>query len=292
VVVGGGIARMHAEKKSHVAIHPRPPLDGNYANTLYGDYQYQSGEVRTVGKFQQLYGFWEFRLKIPLVLGTWPAVYLLRWDDGWPPEIDVEESTGKMLETVLQTNVYADDDGKMNRSWVNFPSSEVDRSVWRTYAVAWEPGSVSWFIDGVFRGRTGEPDARVSDVPMYIRMNLAVGTFGGNPNGSPWPQDMDCDFARVYQRHDLPLPVYPGPSQEITLPANTVTLKAISCNPMSGFTAKWSLAEGPSGATIQDPSALETKATFDKAGMYRFNLRVAKGASTASRDLLVYVNPR
>ncbi|HEY3329467.1 MAG TPA: glycoside hydrolase family 16 protein [Capsulimonadaceae bacterium] len=290
VTVAGGIARFHAERKPHVATKPRPPLDGNYANTLYGDYQYQAGELQTIGKFQQLYGFWEFRLKVPVALGTWPAVYLLKWDDGWPPEIDVEESTGKMPETVLQTNVWADDYGKMRRSWVNLSSAGLDRTAWHTYAVAWEPGRISWYIDGSYKGSTGEPEAVVSDVPMYIRMNLAVGTFGGDPSRTTWPIDMDCDFAHVYQRHDLTLPITMGAPREITLPTTTIPLDAIACNPMTGATATWTIAEGPTGGTIAAPHSLTTTATVAKPGMYRFNLTVTKGASTASRDLLAYVN--
>lgn len=292
VIVKDGIVTMHADQTSHKAYKPRPPLDGNYANTLYGDYRYESGELRTVGRFQQLYGFWEFRLKIPLTMGTWPAVYLLKWDDGWPPEIDVCESSGKVTDTILQTNVYNDDYGKMMRSWSNLPPSDVDRSQWRTYAVAWEPDAITWYIDGQFKGVTRMPDAGISNVPMYIRMNLAVGTFGGDPKAGIWPQDMLCDFARVYQRHDLPLPLYPEASQQITLPVNTATLSAIGCNPMTGCAARWTLVDGPGPVSIEHPDRIETKATFTKPGMYRFKVRLTRGESAASRELLVYVNAR
>jgi hypothetical protein len=291
VIVQDGIARFHADSIPKASRGPRPPLDGNFAMTLYGDYRYQSGEIRSLGKFQQLYGYYEFRLKIPIAMGTWPAAYLLGWDEGWPPEIDVEECSGSHLETGLQTNVYADDYGRMHRSWANFSPDGFDRTAWHTYAIAWEPDSISWYIDGVFKGSTTSADAGIADVPMYIRLNLAVGTFGGDPTQSAWPQDMDCDYARVYQRADLPLPLYLDNSLEITLPTNTVPLKAISINPTTRASITWSLAEGPARAAIRNPHALSTSATFTKAGMYRFHLIVAKGATRASRDLLVYVNP-
>ncbi|MDR3709456.1 MAG: glycoside hydrolase family 16 protein [Capsulimonadaceae bacterium] len=291
VIVEGGIARFHADNVAHPARGPRPPLDGIYANTLYGDYRYQSGEIRSIGKFQQLYGCWEFRLKIPVVTGTWPAAYLLKWDEGWPPEIDVEECSGNIMQTVIQTDVYSDGYGRMQRSWANFPSAGLDRSTWHTYAITWEPTAISWYIDGVYRGATKAPEAGIPDVPMYIRLNLAVGTFGGDPAKSSWPQDMDCDYVHVYQRSDFPLPLYLEPSQEITLPTKSTILNAISCSPVSNMNVRWTLIEGPGAATIHDPHALKTQVTFSKPGMYRFQLAVAKGATSAARDLLVYVNP-
>jgi len=291
VIVGSGIARFHADKTPHSANGPRIPLDGRFENMLYGDYRYQSGEICSTNKFQQLYGYWEFRLKIPLAVGTWPAAYLLGWDEGWPPEIDVEESSGNIIQTVIQTVVYADSYGRMKRSWANFPAAGLDRSDWHTYGIAWEPDSIAWYIDGTYKGSAKAPEATIPDVATYIRLNLAVGTFGGDPSVSSWPQDMDCDYVRVYQRSDLPLPLYAEPSVEITLPTNSVMLKAIGCNPMTGIAAKWALLEGPSEVTIQNPHALETKAIFSKPGMYRFKLSIAKGLSNASRNLLVYVNP-
>ena len=273
IFVKDGIARFHAD------------------NTSHNGYQWQSAEIRTADKFQQLYGYWEFRLRIPVTEGTWPAVYLLKWDDAWPPEIDLMESTGKIMQTVFEWNHNADDYGRRITSNCNFARGDMDRTAWHTYAVCWEPGALAWYVDNIYRGTTKEPDAPIPEVPMYIRFNLAVAGWGGDPSKTPWPANMDCDYVHVYQRCDMPLPLYTEPSIEITLPTNRVTLRAIGCNPLMNATAKWTLAEGPAGATIQNPNMLTTTATIEKPGMYRFNVRVVKGSSEASRDLLVYINP-
>lgn len=273
VIVNSGYVRFHAD------------------NTPHEGYQWQSGEIRSFAKFQQLYGYWEFRVRMPVTEGTWPAFYLLRYDDGWPPEIDAMESTGASMGTVYETNHYADDYGVHRASNVNFPSTGLDRSQWHTYAICWEPGALAWYVDDIYRGTTRAPDARIPDIPMYIRFNLAIGGWGGDPSRTAYPTNMDCDWVRVYQRADMPLPLYPEPSVEITLPNRTAALSAIGCNPMNGVKVRWSLAEGPSGAAIADPSALDTKAVFTKPGMYRFTVTIAKGASSAARNLLVYVNP-
>ena len=271
--VSGGVLTLHADKTRH------------------GNYEYQSGEVTTLDKFQQLYGFFEFRMRVPLCMGVWPAAYLIKWDNGWPPEIDVQEMSGTNTQIVIETNHYADDYGRHQGSSVNFDGSGIDRSQWHTYAVAWEPNALAWYVDGKYMGTTGPPGPRVSDVPMYIRLNLAVGSYGGDPAKGTWPQDLQCDYVHVYQRWDLPLPLYEGPSQEITLPRDTVVLHAISCSPVAGEAVNWSLVEGPGAVRIDSPHSLDTRATMTRPGMYRFKVSVAKGQSVASREALVFVNP-
>jgi len=271
VTVSNGILQIHAEEKAH------------------GDLPYQSGEITSKDKFQQQYGLFEFRLKLPETSGAWPAAYLLKYDDSWPPEIDVEELSGRDTKTVLETNHFADDYGRHSQSQVNWDGSMVDRTDWHTYAIVWEAGALAWYFDGEYKGTTNAP--LTSRVPMYVRLNLAIGAFGGDPTVGTWPQDFDCHYVHVYQRNDLPLPLYPEHSIELTLPDNTAQLHAISCNPMTGATATWSLLDGPGKARIADPHSLDTSATFDAPGMYRLQVVVTKGASTAAKELLVYVNP-
>ncbi|HEY3330188.1 MAG TPA: glycoside hydrolase family 16 protein [Capsulimonadaceae bacterium] len=273
VHIEGGSARFHADK------------------VAYGTQAYQSGELTTLDKFQQLYGYWEFKVKLPMVRGVWPAAYLIRWDNGWPPEIDVQEMSGNDTSTVIETNHYADDYGRHKASSVNWDGTTVDRSQWHTYAVCWEPDALAWYFDDKYMGTTRPPDGRVSDVPMYIRLNLAVGSYGGDPEQSPWPQDLVCDFVHVYQRHDFPLPLYCAPSQEITIPVRTAYLHAIASSPMTGATVTWALVEGPGAAIIAYPGELDTMVTLTKPGMYRFSVKVEKGQSSATRETLVYLNP-
>jgi hypothetical protein len=125
---------------------------------------------------------------------------------------------------------------------------------------------------------------------MYITMNFAVGGFGGDPSGTSWPQDFYTRRVSVLQRADLPLPLYPGDDQEITLPKTTARLSAISCNPTDSLSTTWSLVEGPAPVKINDSHSLDTTAEFTAPGMYRFSIKVAKGASMNSAQYLVYVN--
>jgi beta-glucanase (GH16 family) len=61
---------------------------------------YTSARLITSGKFEQAYGRFEARIKIPYGQGVWPAFWLLGADDkqvGWPQcgEIDIMENIGR-----------------------------------------------------------------------------------------------------------------------------------------------------------------------------------------------------
>ena len=55
--------------------------------------RYSSASINTRGHFEFLYGRMEVRARIPAVMGSWPAIWLLGSKYGWPSsgEIDVME---------------------------------------------------------------------------------------------------------------------------------------------------------------------------------------------------------
>jgi beta-glucanase (GH16 family) len=62
-------------------------------------HEYTSARLQTKGKFEQKYGRFEARIKIPQGQGIWPAFWLLGNDNtstGWPGcgEIDIMENVG------------------------------------------------------------------------------------------------------------------------------------------------------------------------------------------------------
>ncbi len=172
-----------------------------------GPHQYTSGDVRTLGKFCQQYGRVETRCRFPKGYGAWPAVYLLPADESWPPEIDVAEFIGRDPHELWLTNHWKDSAGdhqQENRNYVAPPA--VDWGRWHTYRVEWRPGVVRWTVDGVPRGTVYGP---VSDKPMYLRINLMVGgEFAEAPDPRAWPQTLQVDFIRVYQKKGGPPPIY------------------------------------------------------------------------------------
>jgi len=168
-------------------------------------YEYTSGEIRTLDKFCQLYGRLEVRCRFPTAPGTWSAVYLLPADDSWPPEIDAVEFIGRSPDKVYLTNHWRDSYGEHRQINSDWTDPATDWGAWHTYAAEWLPGGVRWYIDGALRGTALGP---VSAVPMYIRINTAVGgDFAGEPQSGAWPQTFEVDYVRMYQRKDGAAPI-------------------------------------------------------------------------------------
>lgn len=205
---------------------------------------YTSARVKTRAAsgralFAQTYGRFEWRAKLPLGRGLWPALWMLPLRDTYGTwaasgEIDVMEARGQTPSTVLGTLHYG-------AQWPHNVHSGADYILpragtiaeWHTYAVEWEPGRMRWFVDGVqtqeqrfwwstrARRDTLPPGAgdlnawpAPFDQPFYLVMNLAVGgNFLGHPDATtPFPGVMEVDFVRVYSRRGGPRPVMPrGP---------------------------------------------------------------------------------
>jgi beta-glucanase (GH16 family) len=160
--------------------------------------QFTSGMVSSHDKFSQRYGWFEARMKLPAGKGFWPAFWLLPQSRQWPPEIDIVEHKGSLLNHVWLT-VHRPQPG----TWR--PKS--DGTIWtgpdftadfHTFAVDWRPERVVWYIDGIERHRwTGSADFG----PMYVLLNLAVGgQWDGSPDAqTPFPAEMLVDYVRVYR---------------------------------------------------------------------------------------------
>ena len=62
----------------------------------WGRQRYTSARLLTRGKAAWTYGFFEIRAKLPCGKGTWPAIWLLGSQGGWPAggELDIAEHIG------------------------------------------------------------------------------------------------------------------------------------------------------------------------------------------------------
>lgn len=194
---------------------------------------YTSGRLSTRKRdggdlFSKIYGRFEFRAKLPLGQGLWPALWLLPRDSkygGWPAsgEIDVMEARGQ-APTKVQGTAHFDRRFAANavasQKIFEFPQGQ-SIADFHVYALEWEPGVLRWLVDGqVFRTQTfwwsasklpGDPKTAGEvlnpwpapfDQPFYLIMNLAVGgNFLGNPDQTtPFPAEMLVDYVRVYDK--------------------------------------------------------------------------------------------
>jgi beta-glucanase (GH16 family) len=198
---------------------------------------YTSAKLKTQKRdgsplFNQKYGRFEFRAKLPTGQGVWPALWMLPQGAKYGPwaasgEIDVMEARGQEPTKVLGTLHYG------SRRPANTHSSKgyvlPDKGTiadFHVYAVEWEPGEVRWFVDGKkyasqsFWWSSSKKDGDMGvipkakadlnpwpapfDQPFYLVMNVAVGgRFLGRPDRTTvFPVEMLVDYVRVYEKRE------------------------------------------------------------------------------------------
>jgi hypothetical protein len=150
----------------HLAASPIPTA-GTNAQGQPETYQCRSGIVTTGPSFNFTYGYVEIVARLPKDPNAWPALWMLPSNLATDlPEIDMMEMLGKQTDRPLVT--FHPSSGPQQQ----LAAKTVDLSSgWHTFELDWEPGSLTWYIDGnaVF-GVT----SKVPDEPMYILANLAI----------------------------------------------------------------------------------------------------------------------
>jgi beta-glucanase (GH16 family) len=187
------------------------PPDSPY-RCWYGTCRYTSARLKTKGKFEQTFGRFEARMRIPRGQGIWPAFWMLGADIdqvGWPRcgEIDVMENVGRepaIVHGTIHGPGYSGGSG-IGGAYTLATGSFADD--YHVFAVEWTPGQIRWLVDGnEYRRITpaGLPPGTtwVFDRTFFMLMNIAVGgTWPGDPDASTvLPQQMLVDYVRVYRR--------------------------------------------------------------------------------------------
>jgi len=190
-------------------------------DTPFGGKAYTSAKVES--KQTQQHGRWEIRAKLPATQGTWPAIWLLP-DTGqypWPSqgEIDIMENRGN--QPTLTSSAFHWGPNWQGHQFTyqeqqasNGGQAENYHDSFHTYAVEWDASKLRFFVDDVHYqtitnaetgGFLGNQTA-----PAEVVLNVAVGgDFLGAAqpdNNSVWPQQMQLDYVRVYERDASPPP--------------------------------------------------------------------------------------
>jgi beta-glucanase (GH16 family) len=195
-------------------------LDGN-GNLLmvarsetYMGRDYTSARIDTQsGMFDQTYGRFEARIKLPTGKGVWPAFFMFGTninDVGWPDcgEIDIMENRGSepsINHGSLHGPGYSGS-AALTAQYV-LPGAARFADDFHIFAVEWEVGVVRFYVDDKLYQTRNMSDFRTPmlwafDNPMYLILDVAVGgSFSGNPDGTTvFPQTMTVDYVRAYAR--------------------------------------------------------------------------------------------
>jgi len=150
--------------------------------------------IDTKGRFSQLYGTFEARIKIPSGDGLWPAFWGYS-TDGRQAEIDTMEVCGGGAgASVLHNSVHWSDRGSASHL-----TRTVDLSQdFHVYAVDWQPDHITFSLDGRALW-TFTDTSQIPSVPMPVILDLGVGGRFCGPADSTTPNgaQMLVDWVRV-----------------------------------------------------------------------------------------------
>jgi beta-glucanase (GH16 family) len=202
-----------------------------------GSVSYTSGRINTQNKHDFTYGRFEVRAKVPEGQGYLPAFWMMPTDENiygqWPRcgEIDIMEVMGQDTQKAMGTIHYGNPHGQ--KQGENILTNGDYSSEYHTYAVDWEPGKITWYIDGqeyfsandwysttVGQGTVAYPAP--FDQPFYMILNLAVGgSWVGYPDETTdfENQAFVIDYVRAYQKTD-------GYDENVEKPEKDITLRA------------------------------------------------------------------
>ncbi|WP_034058051.1 glycoside hydrolase family 16 protein [Lacinutrix jangbogonensis] len=175
----------------------------------YNGSSYTSSRLLTNGLFDQQYGRFEARIRLPYGQGMWPAFWLLgeNCDEViWPQcgEIDIMEYRGQEP-TKVHGSVHGPgySGGEAITKTYTLENDRFDTG-FHVFGIEWTPDYINYYVDDKLYNQITPADVTgewVFNQPFYIIINLAVGgSFVGSPNAETvFPQTMLIDYVRVYK---------------------------------------------------------------------------------------------
>lgn len=160
---------------------------------------YTSGMVSSWGMFDQRYGVFEARMRLPRGRGFWPAFWTLDSTGDLPNELDIMEFLGHDVHTTYAVTHWRAR-GRHTSSGRGVPHAIDITKDFHVFTVDWRPTTLTYYIDDVevFQMPT-PPDMHNR---MYMILNLAVGgKWPGYPDETtPFPAQVEVDWVRVWRR--------------------------------------------------------------------------------------------
>jgi beta-glucanase (GH16 family) len=169
---------------------------------------YESGWIDTANGYTLDHGMIDFRAKMPAGQGLWSGLWLLAPESSENPEIDVQEMLLGDLRTVYGSAHDWDDESQV---WGETQSAQLtsDATGWHDYQLIWQPGLLTWAIDGVAYAQYSQAQAEAAGQPWpfdsscYLIANLAVAAaseWGGAPDASTaFPATMTLQSVEIWQ---------------------------------------------------------------------------------------------
>ncbi len=169
----------------------------------YSGSNYTSARLLTKDKFSFKYGKIEARAKLPVGVGTWPAIWMLGSNIsnvGWPAcgEIDIMEHKGSQLNTIYGTLHYPGHSGGSANGATTVISNATTE--FHKYKAEWDTSTIKIYVDDVLFHTVANSSSLPFNQNFFIILNVAMGgTFAGPVDPAFTNAAMEVDYVRVYQ---------------------------------------------------------------------------------------------
>ncbi|WP_293787305.1 glycoside hydrolase family 16 protein [uncultured Pedobacter sp.] len=173
---------------------------------------YTSACIITKGLQSWQYGRFEMRGKIDISDGLWPAFWTLGLKGHWPAngEIDIMEYyEGKLLANIASLGANKKPKWFSNTKSITELGGKKWAASFHVWRMDWDSEAISLSVDGLLLNRTLLKDLKNDDgsdfhpfkQQHYLLLNLAMGGMNGGPlNDTKFPNRMEVDYVRVYQK--------------------------------------------------------------------------------------------
>ena len=164
---------------------------------------YTSARLLSKGKYEFKYGRVEVRAKLPIGVGTWPAIWMMGTDIstvGWPAcgEADIMEHRGSDLNRITSALHYPGRSG--SNPVVATTVIQNATTEFHLYRFDWTATSLKFYVDDKLYHEVQNNSNIPYNKDFFILLNLAMGGgFGGPVDPAFTNATFEVDYVRVYR---------------------------------------------------------------------------------------------
>lgn len=170
--------------------------------------EYSSASVITRERFSWKFGRLEVRARFRPEKGLWPAIWTKGVEKPWPQcgEIDLMEFYQDHLHANTAYGAIENQKWDSVRTPMKhfYERSPKWASEFHTWAMDWTPDYIRLSVDGELLNETVITEVKNPDgfqpfhQPIWLLMNLAIGSTGGDPTKTKFPARYEIDYVRIF----------------------------------------------------------------------------------------------